>query len=80
MGGGKITESIFLGWGKYTRGMVAINFKGLTLSFQGEMLGNVFFFGGENNRNHTYLGEILGRGKQKYSRIGYSVIGFRPKA
>ena len=27
----------------------------------------------------TYLGEILGKGKQKYFRLSYSVFGFRPK-
>ena len=30
-------------------------------------------------RRH-YLGEILGKDKQKYFRLRYSVFGFRPKA
>ena len=35
---------------------------------------------GTQSPEGTYLGKILGKGKQKYFRLMYSVFGFRPKA
>ena len=97
---GEITESWFLGWGKYIKIMVAINSKGLTLGWavlplyrcqELSPLAGIFgsrsavYWGKFECRRHSkcqgiYLGEILGKGKQKYSTLGYFVFGIKPKA
>ena len=33
----------------------------------------------QNECKRHYVGEILGKDKQKYSRLRYSAFGFRPK-
>ena len=42
--------------------------------------GNILSAGGTQSAEGTYLGEVLGKGKQKYFRLRYSVFGFRLKA
>ena len=90
---GEITESMILGWGKYTRGIyirvggtASVPLPGslptrgsIWISVSG-ILGNILSAGGTQSAEGTYLGEILGKGKQKYFRLRYSVFGFRPKA